>query len=151
MGHSSGAHIAGMLASDGRFLAERKISTRELAGFIGLSGPYDFLPIESSYLLDVFPEDNRAASQPINFVTADAPPTLLIHGANDDIVVPANSESLAQQLAEHGVDVTLKLYEGAGHARIVVALAPALEFTQSTLEDSRQFLDLRSGVVSESD
>lgn len=74
-----GAHIASLLSTDQRFLAEYGIHLDSLQGFIGLSGPYDFLPIESGYLLDVFPNDQREASQPVNFVTAAAPPSLLIH------------------------------------------------------------------------
>lgn len=145
MGHSAGAHIAALLSMDHRFLAEHGINADYLRGFVGLSGPYDFLPLESGYLLDVFPNDSREASQPVNFVTAQAPPTLLIHGLDDDVVDPANSESLAERLSEKGVDVALKLYEGAGHAIVAAALAPPLDFTGETLEDSRKFLDaLRS-------
>lgn len=141
MGHSAGAHIAALLSVDDRFLAGHGVSVNSLRGFIGLSGPYDFLPVESGYLLDVFPDDSRQASQPVNFVTAEAPPTLLIHGSEDAVVDPANSENLAERLSEQGVNVTLKLYEGAGHAIVAAALAPPLDFTGKTLEDSREFLD----------
>ena len=144
MGHSAGAHIAALLSLDQRYLAKHGIEVGRIRALIGLSGPYDFLPIESGYLLDVFPEESRAASQPVNFVTAAAPPTLLIHGEDDDIVDPANSESLAERLSQHGVDVRMRLYDGAGHAKIAVALAPALDFMGDTLEDSRNFLDALS-------
>ena len=144
MGHSAGAHIAALLSLDQRYLEKHGIEVGRIRALIGLSGPYDFLPIESGYLLDVFPEESRAASQPVNFVTAAAPPTLLIHGEDDDIVNPANSESLAERLSQHGVDVSIRLYDGAGHAKIAVALAPALDFMGDTLEDSRSFLDALS-------
>ncbi len=144
MGHSAGAHIAALLATDKRFLAQRGIDAGQLRGLIGLSGPYDFLPIESGYLLDVFPENNRETSQPITFVTNNTPPTLLIHGTGDDVVKPANSESLAGRLSEHGVDVTLKLYDGVGHMKVVAALAPPLDFTAATLKDSLTFIKDRS-------
>ncbi|MGI9201916.1 MAG: NAD(P)H-binding protein [Woeseiaceae bacterium] len=144
MGHSAGAHIAAMLSMDSSYLAAYSIDTGQIQGLVGLSGPYDFLPLTEGYLLDVFPEETREASQPVNYVTAEAPPTLLIHGTDDDIVYAANSESLAATLAENGVDVTLKLYEGAGHGAIVVALAPPLDFVERTLEDTRDFLTARS-------
>ena len=149
MGHSAGAHIAALLSLDQRYLAMHGVEHGSIRALIGLSGPYDFLPIESGYLLDVFPEENRAASQPINFATAAAPPTLLIHGEDDDIVDPANSESLAARLAQQGVDVSMRLYDDAGHARIAVALAPALDFMGDTLEDSRRFLDALSAPSAE--
>ena len=144
MGHSAGAHIAALLSMDARFLAEHDLDPADLRGFIGLSGPYDFLPIKAGYLLEVFPEESRRQSQPIEFVTAAAPPTLLIHGGDDSVVKPTNSEQLAKRLHEHGVPVTLKIYDGAGHARIAVALSPPFDFVADTLEDSRLFLEARS-------
>lgn len=144
MGHSAGAHTAALLSLDRHYLARYGIDTEAITGLVGLSGPYDFLPIESGYLLDVFPEESRAATQPVNFVTASAPPALLVHGTDDDLVVSANSESLAEKLSAAGVDVTLKLYEGAGHALTVVSLAAPLDFATRALSDTRAFLDARS-------
>lgn len=42
MGHSAGAQIAALLATDGRYLAASKMRNSEIAGVIGLAGPYDF-------------------------------------------------------------------------------------------------------------
>jgi acetyl esterase/lipase len=48
MGHSAGAYIAAMLSVDPQWLRQVGLNSRaDLAGFIGLAGPYDFLPIES--------------------------------------------------------------------------------------------------------
>lgn len=140
MGHSAGAHLAASLALDRRYLERLELGPEMLSGLIGLSGPYDFLPIEDGYLLKVFPEATHNDSQPVNFVTPGAPPTLLIHGDDDDIVVIDNSNSLARRLRDAGVRVTLKPYTGVGHARVVAALAPRLEFLAATLEDSRTFI-----------
>jgi acetyl esterase/lipase len=140
MGHSAGAHIAALLVTDQRFLARNNVDATALAGFVGLSGPYNFLPIESGYLLDVFPASNRDESQPINYVSDTTPPTLLIHGTGDDLVYASNSETMAQRLKDHGVDVTLKLYEGVGHAKVAVELSPPFDFTGDTLADTLDFL-----------
>jgi acetyl esterase/lipase len=140
MGHSAGAHIAAMLAMNEEYLAAHSIETGILDGFIGLSGPYDFLPIEGGYLEEVFPNSNRAASQPINFVSEAAPRTLLIHGSDDTTVNVLNSQKLAAALRERAVDVTLKTYEGVGHIKVMLGLARPLDFTTSTLEDSRAFI-----------
>ena len=40
MGHSAGAHIAGMLALSDRYLQTDDDSRRWVRGFVGLSGPY---------------------------------------------------------------------------------------------------------------
>jgi len=143
IGHSAGAYNAAMLSMDGRYLAAHGIHTSEITGFVGLSGPYDFLPLGESYLLEVFPEETRQETQPVDYVTADSPDTLLIHGGDDDLVVAENSKSMARTLDEHGVTNTLKVYDGAGHGAIVVALSPPLDFVGRTLIDTTAFLDAR--------
>lgn len=124
MGHSAGAHIAAMLTYDGQQLAKAGMQPRELAGFIGLAGPYDFLPLKSERLKVIFgPEDSRPRSQPINFVTPGAPPALLLHGDADTIVGPHNSANLARRIRELGGQVRHERYAGTGHREIVVNLA----------------------------
>lgn len=139
MGHSAGAQIAALLALDEHYLDA--VEAPPLAGFIGLSGPYDFLPLDPGYMEEVFPEETRAASQPIEFVSGRAPRTLLIHGTGDERVLPEHSRRLAAALEAEGVPVTLKLYEDAGHARVVAALAPPLQFVADTMADSISFIE----------
>lgn len=140
MGHSAGAQIAALLALDERYLAAVAEPPLALAGFIGLSGPYDFLPLQPGYLEEVFPEDTRPLSQPIEFVSANATPTLLVHGTSDRRVLPEHSVRLARRLEEHGVPVTLRMYDNIGHARVVAALAPPLQFSAATVDDTIAFI-----------
>lgn len=140
MGHSAGAHIAALLALDRRYLSDAGIDASIVRGMIGLSGPYDFLPLERGYLEDVFPEATRARSQPIRYVSSDAPATLLIHGDDDNTVRIANSTALADVLRACGVPVELKTYDGVGHARVVAAIAPPLDFLGGTLQDTTDFI-----------
>ena len=143
MGHSAGAHIAALLALDPSYLAAASARPIRPMGLIGLSGPYDFLPLDEGYLREVFPAITRAASQPVAHVTANAPRTLLIHGTDDEIVDADNARSLAAALEEVGVDVTLKLYDGQGHRRVAAGLAPPLDFLNDSLEDSMAFINAR--------
>jgi len=46
MGHSAGAYNAAMVALDASLLARHGMHPHDLRGWIGLAGPYDFLPIE---------------------------------------------------------------------------------------------------------
>jgi acetyl esterase/lipase len=138
MGHSAGAQIAALLAFDERYLGA---APPPIAGFIGLSGPYDFLPLEPGYMEKVFPEDTRPLSQPIEFVSARAPRTLLIHGTSDRRVLPEHSQRLANRLEAEGVPVTLKFYDGTGHIRVVAALAPPLQFIADTMADAIAFIE----------
>ncbi len=51
MGHSAGAYIAAMLALDGRWLAKERLAPgADIAGLIGIAGPYDFLPLRGEAL-----------------------------------------------------------------------------------------------------
>lgn len=142
-GHSAGAHIAALLATDERYLDAVSVPSGALFALIGLSGPYDFLPIEQGYLIDVFPASSREDSQPINFVSSTTPPTLLIHGMDDELVKPGNSQRFAAALREAGVPVTEKYYEGTGHAAVAIAMAPRLDFVATTLEDTISFINQR--------
>ena len=55
MGHSAGAYIAAMLALDGRWLQKVDLAPdRDIAGLIGISGPYDFLPLSDGTLKTIF-------------------------------------------------------------------------------------------------
>lgn len=143
MGHSAGAQIAALLALDESYLARHGIDSGSLTGLIGLSGPYDFLPIREGYLLDLFPEENRAASQAINYVSERSPPTLLVHGGDDDIVYSGNSERLAARMQEFDIPVTLEYYDSMGHARVVLGLSPPLKFLAGTLDVSVAFIQER--------
>jgi acetyl esterase/lipase len=141
MGHSAGAHIAALLALDPDFRERAGAGAMEIAGLVGLSGPYDFLPLdEGSYLQEVFPPATREDSQPIRHVDGGDPPALLIHGVDDLLVEPGNSERLAEALANAGVGVTLRLYADRGHASVAAALAPPLDFVATTSDETVEFI-----------
>ncbi|KTC43100.1 esterase [Pseudomonas putida] len=54
MGHSSGGYNAAMLALDPQWLRKAGVPSNALRGWIGLAGPYDFLPIENPEARPVF-------------------------------------------------------------------------------------------------
>lgn len=146
MGHSAGAHIAAMLATDRRFLHAEGLAPTDLAGFVGLAGPYDFLPLKADDLRDMFgPPARFPASQPVRFVNGDEPPTLLVHGLDDGTVLPRNSRRLAAALEAAGVPVDTVFYPDAGHVRVVAALGSPLRFAAPVLTDVAAFLDRRAG------
>ena len=106
MGHSAGAHLTALVAYDGRYLAVAGLSPSILQGYVGLSGPYDFL-LDTPLLRDTFagaPEREHDA-QPIHFVTTGAPRSLLVMGRDDTTVNPRNTRSLAARLREAGAPV----------------------------------------------
>lgn len=119
-GHSAGAHIAALVGTDARHLAPHGLAPRDLAGVIGLSGPYDF---EIAGFEDVFgPPAQWPQAQPVGFVDGDEPPFLLIHGTADSIVEPADSRILADRLRAAGGRAELVWLPEAGHLAPLAAL-----------------------------
>jgi acetyl esterase/lipase len=141
MGHSAGAHMAVLAVLDTRYFLATGHAVPPIAGVIGLSGPYDFLPLLDADVRDIFgPPANYPDSQPINFVRSDAPPMLLVHGMQDDTVWPKNSRNLATALTARGVPVELKLYPRSGHADTVAALSLPARGRAPTLADLAAFV-----------
>ncbi|MCB1920524.1 MAG: alpha/beta hydrolase [Candidatus Competibacteraceae bacterium] len=142
MGHSAGAYLAAMLAYDARWLAAEQHSPQALAGFIGLAGPYSFLPIEDPEVQPIFHWPKTAPeTQPLMHVTAHAPRTLLISPEHDPVVNPErNSVALAAALQRAGVAVTLKRYEALNHATTLGALAWPLRGLAPVLDDITAFI-----------
>lgn len=116
MGHSAGAHTAAMLALDDHYLTEAGVARNTVDAWIGLSGPYDFLPLQEAVFVDIFGAvDGIPETQPVTFVSPDDPPALLIWGEEDDKVSRRNIESLSGALREAGVPVRARVYPEANH------------------------------------
>jgi acetyl esterase/lipase len=123
-GHSAGAYIAVMLASNPDYLRAAGCDLTCLAGAIGIAGPYDFLPITNPTRIEIFGGPDRVETQPIHFVDGARPPMLLLTGDRDVNIVPRNTENMAARMREHGNDVEAIVYPGIEHFRIILALAP---------------------------
>lgn len=142
MGHSAGAHIGALLATDAHWLASVGMQPRQLDGFIGLAGPYDFLPLKDPDFIDMFGSTLAAQehSQPVHFVDGDEPPMLLMQGTSDKVVWPRNASSLAAALRREGEPVELKLYPDIGHAAILLAMSRPFRSKAPVLDDATVFI-----------
>jgi acetyl esterase/lipase len=137
VGHSAGAYNSAMLALDPRWLGPER---RAVKGFIGLAGPYDFLPLDGPVTRAAFGQErDAAATQPINFASRDDPPTLLLHGARDTTVYPRNSTDLQSRLERAGVDARVRIYPDLGHVGILTAIARPFRGKAPVLEDVTRF------------
>ncbi len=58
-------------------------------------------------------------ASPITHVSADDPPFLIVHGAQDNIVPPEQSEALAAALKAVGVPADLQILPGVGHDQLL--------------------------------
>jgi acetyl esterase/lipase len=143
MGHSAGAQIATLVALDSTYLRSVDLSPRrDVCGVIGLAGPYDFLPLHDAELQVIFgPEAERPRSQPINYVSPQAPPMLLLAGRDDDTVDPGNTLRLAARLRAVDASVQDALYPGVGHKALIAAFARPLGFLAPAREAVLRFVE----------
>lgn len=145
-GHSAGAQIAALLGTDGRYLAARGLRASQLAGVIGLSGPYEF--DVTGNLVPIFgPASQWPDAQALRFVDGDEPPFLLVHGANDSRVEARDSVQLAQRLLATGGSATLLMLEGGGHTAPLRALYDPGRDAR-VLEAIRRFTGAGAGMAS---
>lgn len=142
MGHSAGGYNAAMLALDPRWLATTGHMPAELAGWIGLAGPYDFFPTDNPDAQPVFFHPNYPAkAQPIEFGNVHAVPTFLGAPVNDKLVSPTRStQALAFKLEAAGTPMTLRMYERASHATLIGAFSPPLRGIAPVLDDVTAFI-----------
>jgi acetyl esterase/lipase len=145
MGHSAGAYNAAMLALDARWLKAAGHAPAELAGFIGLAGPYDFLPMTNVKTQPVFFHPNYpAGSQPVSYVNSSSPRSFIGAAKQDSLVDPQrNSVALAGQLQAAGAPTTLKLYDRVNHVTLAAALSAPLRWLAPVLDDVVGFIDAR--------
>ena len=143
MGHSAGAYNAAMLALDPSRLAPTGFGPQALAGWIGLAGPYDFLPIVNPDARPVFfHPDYPPGTQPLEHAGAGAPRSFLAAAETDVLVNPQrNSVQLAQKLRRAGVPVDLHLYPRVNHITLVAAMAWPLRGLAPVLDDVVGFIE----------
>jgi acetyl esterase/lipase len=122
-GHSAGAYVAIMLVLDKEYLAKAGVGDARLAGGIGISGPYDFLPLTRADIKPIFEVvSDMAVTQPIHYARADAPPLLLLAGDADTTVGAYNSHNLADRIRALGGRVEDHYYPGLAHVGSILAL-----------------------------
>ena len=142
MGHSAGGYNAAMVALDPRWLGAEGLKTTQLAGWIGLAGPYEFLPVENPDAQPVFFHPNTPPeSQPILYATASAPRTFLGAAPEDELVNPErNTRQMAAKLQAAGVPVTVQFYPRTSHMTLIGAFAAPLRFLAPVLDDVVEFV-----------
>lgn len=146
MGHSSGAHIGALLVTDARYLAKVQMKPRDVSGFIGLAGPYDFAPFRDPELVAIFGSGSvkQSAAMPGSYIDGDEPPMLLLQGAADTTVDPSNTRKLTAALQAQNEPVETKFYPGVGHAKIALSLSPLLRSSTTALADTADFIHRHS-------
>lgn len=121
LGASSGAHLATLQAY--KYATPKISAVVDFFGPVDMVGLYNFttIPFNRSLievLMSGTPSTNPLLyqeSSPINFVTAQSPPTIIFHGDKDEVVPVAQSIALKDKLQSMGVTNQLFIYPNLGH------------------------------------
>ncbi len=157
IGRSAGAHLA-LLAAYRSREAPCGPAAR-VAGVVALYGPTDLI---AAYEIPADPDliDGRAALRDLlggtpgdardQYVDASpqtwlagAVPTLLLHGAADQIVYPRHADDLARRLRERGTPVVYLRIPWSGHGFDMISVGVASQIALATTE---RFVDRVLGV-----
>jgi len=150
VGHSSGAQLSLLLASDAHWLAAQHLSAKDVAGVVGLSTPLDLAPrtdgegygdaLMGGHGADVFARDaaTMRAASPVQFLSKELPPALLVVGEHDFPMLAGDAESYVDQAAALGRAVKLVIAAGKDHMGVVASL---LEDEDPTARAVFAFLD----------
>lgn len=146
VGHSAGAYNAAMMALDPRWLGGVGLRPQVLAGWAGLAGPYDFLPIGLSDVKKAFNwPDTPPDSQPLFHVKAGPPApsqrVLLLAARSDILVNPQrNTVAMAEALQAQGAPVEVELFDRVSHTTLIGAMARPLRGLAPVLDRLSGFL-----------
>jgi acetyl esterase/lipase len=148
-GHSAGAHLAALLVLDPRYLKKQAIDPSLIGGMIGLAGPYAFDPLNFRSTRPIFAGvEDPDSSRPITWACEDAPPVLLLHGADDRLVLPENSRKLYQRLLQCGNQASYVELDDVSHFDIVLGLSKAYSHLAPVLPPIKDFLGLQTPPAS---
>jgi acetyl esterase/lipase len=140
-GSSGGGHVVSMLGTAGRSAGfdvgqylERSSRLQAVVDMFGAADlarmQADSTPFGRYFVLPLAFGVNRsradlAAASPLTYVAAGDPPFLILHGADDVMVRPYQSQELARRLQAAGVPVTLVLVEHTGHSMVTPGQRPS--------------------------
>jgi acetyl esterase/lipase len=145
VGHAGGAYVSAMLALDPQWLAAVGMTPSDIRGVVGISGPYDFLPLRQASMNAVFGgEENWPAAMPVHHANASAPPMLLVAGGKDHLDPDLNTSALARALRTVGGQVAEIRYPTLGDKVGLHSLIGSLHFRATALTEVERFIRLRS-------
>jgi acetyl esterase/lipase len=153
MGHSSGAHLSLLVATDPGYLAKHELSPADIAGVVGLSSPVDLEPREDGQGFgntlmagrgaDVFSRDEAVMrdASPIRHVAKGLPPVLLVVGGRDFPMLEGDAKAFVGKAKGVNASAGLFIALDRDHMGVVRSL---VEDDSPTIEQVVDFL-VRNG------
>jgi acetyl esterase/lipase len=123
-GHSAGAHLVSLLATDEIYLKEHKLGLGSIRGVMALSGVYEITPGFFAFNGPFGKEaDVCKAASPINHVKAKDPPFLICYADKDLPTIETMSERFCKKLTDEKCEATSVKIDGRNHISIIIQLA----------------------------
>jgi len=114
-GHSAGAHLASLLATNPSYLQAENLTLQDIRGVVSISGGYRILPIRK----DVFGDDEAMKqASPFTHIKGGHPPFLIIYGDGDTPERHAISKEFRDELKKAGGSAELLEVKGRNHQEL---------------------------------
>lgn len=144
LGVSAGAHLA--------LLQAYKYNEPRIQAVVDFFGPTDLTAMYNNpwhpmvtYALQMItgttPSANPLAykeSSPVNYITAQSPATLILHGSNDQVVDVSQSKLLKKNLDKAGVANELVIYNGERHGWYGKSMTNSFDRIEAFLKEHTQ-------------
>lgn len=142
MGHSAGAYNIMMVALNDTYLGKHDLRPCDvIAGAVGVAGPYGVYPMTDPAYFEMFPNRLQGEESTMNFANANAPPSLLISGADEDTVSPENAKQLGAKLTQLGADSRVIIYPGQNHTDPIRVLSRWFDGKSTNRQDILTFME----------
>lgn len=129
-GHSAGAHLAALLATDASYLKAEKLALSDVAGVVAISGGYRILPIRK----DVFGDEAAmAAASPFSHLKGGHPPFLIVYGDGDTPERHELSKEFRDALKKAGGDAEVLEVKGRTHQELFTKIGDGDATTEAAL------------------
>jgi arylformamidase len=123
-GHSAGAHLVALLATDDTYLKAEKLSLDDIHGVMALSGVYTIVPLVPIFTRP-FGKDEEVckAASPINHVTGKHPPFLIAYGDVDFPFCDKMSDQFCSKLKDCKCEAATMKVSDRNHFTIIFKVA----------------------------
>ena len=145
IGHSAGGHLVSLAGLAGKEagwdVGPYPEQSSCVQAVISLAGPTDLTrpyPDWAGELFEgVFGSEALASASPVTYVHPEAPPFLIVHGTQDDVVFVDQAYVLHAALAAAGVPVEVVILQNAGHGFEPMggAVSPPMEVVNAIMRD----------------
>lgn len=130
-GHSAGAHLATLLATDARYLKAEKLALSEIASVVSISGGYRILPIRK----DVFgSQESMDQASPFAHIKGGHPPTFILYGDGDSAERHAISKEFDAALQKAGTKTKLQMIKDHNHAELFSKIGNGDATTEAVID-----------------